>query len=69
MQYDKKIIDKNKISSTINKIRINSKRIVFTNGCFDVLHAGHVKYLEIAKSFGDILIVGLNSDDSIKKIS
>jgi len=45
-----------------------NQKIVFTNGCFDILHVGHVKYLEIAKSFGDILIVGLNSDDSIKRL-
>lgn len=45
-----------------------SQKIVFTNGCFDILHVGHVKYLETAKSFGDILIVGLNSDDSIKRL-
>lgn len=45
-----------------------NQKIVFTNGCFDILHVGHVKYLEIAKSFGDILIVGLNADDSIKQL-
>ncbi len=44
------------------------KKIVFTNGCFDLLHTGHVKYLETAKSFGDILIVGLNSDQSVRKL-
>ncbi len=44
------------------------KKIVFTNGCFDILHAGHVKYLKEAKSFGDLLIVGLNSDESIKRL-
>ena len=44
------------------------KRIVFTNGCFDILHVGHVKYLETAKSFGDMLIVGLNSDASVKRL-
>ena len=44
------------------------KKIVFTNGCFDILHAGHVKYLKEAKSFGDILIVGLNSDESVKRL-
>ncbi|MFK5881572.1 MAG: D-glycero-beta-D-manno-heptose-7-phosphate kinase [Sulfurospirillum sp.] len=44
------------------------KKIVFTNGCFDILHVGHVKYLEVAKSFGDMLIVGLNSDDSVKRL-
>lgn len=44
------------------------QKIVFTNGCFDILHVGHVKYLEIARSFGDVLIVGLNADDSIKRL-
>jgi len=44
------------------------KKIVFTNGCFDILHVGHVKYLEKAKSFGDILIVGLNSDESVRRL-
>jgi len=44
------------------------KRIVFTNGCFDILHAGHVDYLEKARSLGDILVVGLNSDDSVRRI-
>ncbi len=44
------------------------KRIVFTNGCFDLLHAGHAHYLAKAKSFGDILVVGLNSDDSVRRI-
>ncbi len=44
------------------------KTIVFTNGCFDIMHAGHVKYLAHAASLGDILILGLNSDSSVKKI-
>lgn len=43
-------------------------KIVFTNGCFDVLHVGHVRYLEEAKKFGDILVVALNSDDSVKRL-
>ena len=45
-----------------------NQKIVFTNGCFDILHVGHVKYLEVAKSFGDMLIVGLNADNSIKRL-
>ena len=48
--------------------RAEGKKIVFTNGCFDILHVGHVKYLQEAKSFGDILIVGLNSDASVKRL-
>ena len=46
----------------------DAKQIVFTNGCFDILHKGHVNYLQKAKLKGDILIVGLNSDDSVRKI-
>jgi len=45
-----------------------SKKIVFTNGCFDILHRGHIEYLQFCKSLGDIVIVGLNSDTSIKQI-
>ncbi len=52
----------------VNRLRRQEKRIVFTNGCFDILHAGHVSYLERAKRFGDVLIVGLNSDGSVRKI-
>jgi len=49
-------------------LRSSGKKIVFTNGCFDILHMGHVKYLEKAKKLGDILVVGINSDDSITRI-
>ena len=48
--------------------RERGKKIVFTNGCFDIIHAGHVDYLEKAKALGDFLVVGLNSDDSIRRI-
>ena len=48
--------------------RSQGKKIIFTNGCFDLLHVGHVVYLEKARALGDILIVGLNSDDSVKKL-
>jgi len=50
------------------ELRAKNNRIVFTNGCFDLLHAGHVRYLETAKNFGDILIVGLNSDQSVSRL-
>ena len=56
------------IGRIVNRCRAGGKRIVFTNGCFDILHVGHVKYLQIAKSFGDILIVGLNSDASVRQL-
>ena len=61
-----KTLDEIKILSA--DLRERGKKIVFTNGCFDLLHAGHVKYLETAKSFGDILILGLNSDRSVRAI-
>ncbi len=50
------------------RLKKEGKKVVFTNGCFDIIHAGHVDYLTKAKSFGDVLIVGLNSDESVKKI-
>ena len=55
------------IESIVTSLKNNKKNIVFTNGCFDILHVGHVKYLQKSKGYGDILIVGLNSDESIKK--
>ena len=56
------------MSSIISELKNNDKKIVFTNGCFDILHIGHVKYLEKAKNFGDILILGLNSDNSTQRL-
>ncbi|SNZ04008.1 FMN adenylyltransferase [Persephonella hydrogeniphila] len=54
--------------SKIENWKREGKKIVFTNGCFDIIHAGHVDYLEKAKKLGDILIVGLNSDASVRRI-
>lgn len=54
------------LKKIIDKLKKENKVIVFTNGCFDILHIGHVKYLKEAKKLGDILIVGINSDDSVK---
>ena len=56
-----------KLLSKLKSLR-KKKHVVFTNGCFDILHAGHVRYLKKAKALGHILVVGLNSDSSIKKI-
>jgi len=50
------------------ELKKRGKRVVFTNGCFDILHVGHVKYLEEAKSYGDVLILGLNSDESVSRL-
>jgi len=52
----------------INRIKAERKKIVFTNGCFDLLHVGHIKYLAQAKKLGDFLIIGLNSDSSVKEL-
>ncbi len=52
----------------INRIKADRKKIVFTNGCFDLLHIGHIRYLAQAKRLGDFLIIGLNSDSSVKEL-
>ena len=62
-----KYIIKNNLEN-IRALKKESKKIVFTNGCFDLLHVGHVRYLSMAKELGDYLIVGLNSDQSVKKL-
>jgi len=63
-QKSKKIVNLKTLLELLSK----DKTTVFTNGCFDILHSGHVKYLKEAKSFGDILVLGLNSDDSVKRL-
>ncbi len=56
------------LKKRLESVRRISKKIVFTNGCFDILHVGHVRYLEKSRSYGDLLVVGLNSDHSVKAI-
>ncbi len=63
-----KIKTKTELKSILDNLKKLEKSIVFTNGCFDILHYGHVKYLEDARTRGDVLVVGLNSDESLKKI-
>ena len=65
---DKHIKSIGEIIPISNELKLKNKKIIFTNGCFDILHLGHVKYLEAAKKFGDILIIGLNSDKSVKAL-
>ena len=57
-----KIYNSSELSEAVEKWRADEQVIVFTNGCFDIIHRGHVEYLSKAKSLGDILILGLNSD-------
>lgn len=62
------IKSRNEIEKISDRLKKQNKKIVFTNGCFDILHKGHVSYLNTAKSFGDVLILGLNSDASVKRL-
>ena len=62
------LIGRNEIETFCNELCSKNKTIVFTNGCFDILHVGHVRYLNAAKALGDVLIVGLNTDASVKKL-
>jgi D-glycero-beta-D-manno-heptose 1-phosphate adenylyltransferase len=53
---------------TVRRLKDQGKRVVFTNGCFDLLHPGHTRYLHDARKFGDVLVVGLNSDASVREL-
>jgi D-beta-D-heptose 7-phosphate kinase/D-beta-D-heptose 1-phosphate adenosyltransferase len=68
MDVSKKILSLGALQPKLLKIRKSGRKIVFTNGCFDILHVGHVRYLAAAKAAGHILVVGLNSDESVKLI-
>lgn len=63
-----KIVTEKELEKIVQKLRAEKKKVVSTSGCFDILHAGHVMYLEQAKEHGDILIVLLNSDKSVKEL-
>ncbi|MEM2949207.1 MAG: D-glycero-beta-D-manno-heptose 1-phosphate adenylyltransferase, partial [Candidatus Bilamarchaeaceae archaeon] len=68
LREEGKIVKDNVLKEIVARNRAAGKKIVFTNGCFDVLHHGHIHLLKRAKEFGDVLIVGLNSDDSVRRI-
>ncbi|OGW56455.1 MAG: hypothetical protein A2Z09_01410 [Nitrospirae bacterium RBG_16_43_8] len=63
-----KIFDWKDLETRIDEARAAGKKIVFTNGCFDILHIGHISYLRDAKALGDVLVIGLNSNKSVSKI-
>lgn len=63
-----KLMSRAQVASYAKKLRTRNKKVVFTNGCFDLLHAGHVKLLRKARAFGDCLIVGINTDNSIRRL-
>ena len=62
------IATREEIADIAQNLHLSDKKIVFTNGCFDLIHRGHIEYLNLAKECGDILIVGLNSDDSVRRL-
>lgn len=62
------VVTRNELSKIANELRGSGKRIVTTNGCFDLLHIGHIRILKAARNLGDILIIGLNSDNSVKRL-
>ncbi|HSW94424.1 MAG TPA: bifunctional D-glycero-beta-D-manno-heptose-7-phosphate kinase/D-glycero-beta-D-manno-heptose 1-phosphate adenylyltransferase HldE [Gammaproteobacteria bacterium] len=62
------IVNEEQLHLAVSEARMKGKRIIFTNGCFDILHAGHVTYLEQAKQLGDVLIVAINDDDSVRRL-
>lgn len=63
-----KILDWKNLKEEVDRLRRQGKKIAFTNGCFDILHVGHTRYLRQAREKGDLLILGLNSDASVRKI-
>ena len=64
----KKIYSREQLAGIINREKAHSKIVVTTNGCFDVLHVGHLRYLQAARELGDLLVVGINSDASVREI-
>ncbi len=66
---NKKVASLTALTKIRKSLQKKKKKVVFTNGCFDILHVGHIAYLRKAKSFGDVLIVGMNSDSSVKRLN
>ncbi len=67
-RIQQKISDQLTLQSVLNDWRSKNKKVVFTNGCFDLIHRGHIDYLAKARDLGDVLIIGLNSDASVQRI-
>ena len=63
-----KIIDPKSLGKILHKDRAAGKKVIFTNGCFDILHRGHIEYLSDASDLGQVFVIGLNSDDSVRKL-
>src|SRR5437588_3833126 len=67
-ESDSRIVDRDALATRVQAARQAGARIVLANGCFDILHVGHVRYLEGAKALGDLLVVGVNSDAQVEKL-
>lgn len=63
-----KVLTREQLSKAVGEAKAAGKTVVFTNGCFDILHVGHIRYLQQARSRGDLLVVGVNTDDSVRKL-
>jgi rfaE bifunctional protein nucleotidyltransferase chain/domain len=63
-----KIVNRQELKTEIDRLKAGGAKIVFTNGCFDIIHVGHVRYLREAKRFGDILIAAVNADSSVSRL-
>lgn len=63
-----KIVTREQLVEQVQALRASGSRIVFTNGCFDLMHVGHTRYLQAAKALGDFLVVGVNSDESVRRL-
>lgn len=62
------VVDRAELAGIVAEAKAAGKTVVFTNGCFDILHVGHVRYLREARAMGDMLVVGVNTDDSVRKL-
>lgn len=63
-----KIVRQDELKQILQRLKAQGKKVVFTNGCFDIIHIGHIRYLREARTFGDLLVVGINSDRSVSTI-
>ena len=64
-----KVVTRDQLAPLLHTARTQGKRVVFTNGCFDLMHIGHTRYLQAAKALGDVLVVGVNSDTSVRSLN
>ena len=64
----RKVKNHDELREIVQDLRSAGKKVVFTNGCFDIIHTGHVRYLNVAKGYGDVLVVAINSDESVQRL-